>query len=114
MDATLPEYCERVTSSMELARASLPALLLYGLTLDDDDPGLGVLLGARGDLGLLVSLAQNGSPGVAEIDLADLAEGMERLGRRLDVAIELLTRGRRIWTSDKTQAREPVYDKATP
>jgi hypothetical protein len=76
------------------SEASLAAVLLYGLTLDDDDPVLGVLLGARRELGLIVSLGEITKPG-ADFDLAELVPVLESIGRRLDVAIELLNRGKR-------------------
>jgi hypothetical protein len=111
---TNPEPDENVAPLHDLSKATLSDLLLYGLTLDDDEPALGVLIAARSDLGLLVSLAQNCSTGVIEIDCVDWAEGLERLGRRLDVTIELLTRARRPPSSDKTQAPAPTEEDKAP
>lgn len=74
-----------------LEGASLAAVLLYGLTLDDEDPALGVLLGARRELGLIANLAEATRPGV-DFDLTEIVPVLESISRRLDVAIELLAR----------------------
>jgi hypothetical protein len=84
----------RVTVAADLPDASIAELLLYGLMLDDDDPALGVLLGARRELGLVASLAECSRPG-AEFDLGEVSPVLESIGRRLEVAIELLTRSPR-------------------
>ena len=74
-----------------LREAPLEDLLLYGLTLGEDDPALGVLLGVRRELGLIVNLAEQSRRG-ADFDLEELVPVLESVGRRLDVAIELFTR----------------------
>jgi hypothetical protein len=74
-----------------LREAPLAELLLYGLTLGDDDPALGVLQGARRELGLVASLAERCRLRT-DVDLAELVPVMESIGRRLDVAIELFAR----------------------
>lgn len=105
---TTPEPDESIDPLPDLSKASLSDLLLYGLTLNGDDPDLGVLIAARSDLGLLVSVAQNCPPGVAEIDIGEWAEGLERIGRRLDVVIELMARARRPSPLDETPTPAPA------
>ena len=78
-----------------LSESRLAVVLIHGLVLDDEeDPALGVLLGARRELGLIASLAEITKPG-AEFDLTELVPVLEGIGRRLDVAIELLNRAKR-------------------
>jgi hypothetical protein len=105
---TTSEPGESVTPLLDLSKASPSDLMIYGLTLDDDYPDRGVLVAARRDLGLLVSLAQSCPPGVVEIDIVDWAEGLERIARRMDVAIELLTRARRAQKTSAPAAIEAV------
>jgi len=88
------ETRELTRTKTDLQGAPIDAVLLYGLTLDDEDPGIGVLQGARRDLALIVSLGERGTPGV-EVDLAALLLVLESVGRRIDVALELLERERK-------------------
>jgi hypothetical protein len=97
-----------VKAATNLSEAFLAAVLLYGLTLDDDDPALGVLLGARRELGLITSLGEIAKPG-ADFDLAELVPVLESIGRRLDVAIELLNR-----TKQPESASVPPANAAPP
>lgn len=90
-----------------LSGARLAAVLLYGLTLDDEDPALGVLLGARRELRLIESLAEAAAgPGV-EFDVTEIAPVIESIGRRLDVAIELFTRAQEARTASDPPRRGP-------
>jgi hypothetical protein len=92
------------TIKENMDEASFPAVLLYGLTLDDEDPATGVALGVRRELGLIASLAETATPGI-DFNLAEMAPVLETLGRRLDVAIELMARAK------QSQAeREPRSD----
>ena len=84
----------RAAEMDKLREAPLAAVLLYGLTLEDDDPALGVLLGARRELGFIASLAENSRQDINS-DLSEVAPILEAIGRRLDVAIELHTRGKK-------------------
>jgi hypothetical protein len=90
------KHC-RVTVVAELPEASIADLLLYGLTLelDDDDPAFGVLLGVRREVGLVACLAECSRPGT-EFEFGEVVSVLESIGRRLDVAIELLTRSHRV------------------
>jgi len=89
---------DHVTSATNLRGAPLAEVLLYALTLDEDEPGLGVVLGARRELGLIAILAERSRPGM-EFDLAEIVPVLENIGRRLDVAIELLSRQRQTWAA---------------
>jgi hypothetical protein len=75
---------------------------------DEEDPALGVLLGARRELGLIASLAEITRPG-ADFDLTELVPVLEGIGRRLDVAIELITSAKR-----EEGASEPSANTAPP
>ena len=86
-----------------LREAPLEDLLLYGLTLGDDDPALGVLLGVRRELGVIVGLAEQSRRG-GDFDLDELVPVLESVGRRLDVAIELFARSQ----PAAPEAAEPV------
>jgi hypothetical protein len=99
------ENPDRTATVDDLTRASLAAILLYGLTLGDEDPVLGVLTGVRGELGLIVSLAEGSRPGT-EFDLAEIGPVLEGIGRRLDVAIELMTRSQRGRTTSDLLAHD--------
>lgn len=101
------EKSNRTEVTTSLAEAPLAAVLLYGLTLDDDDPALGVLLGARRELGLLATLAESTPSGI-DYNLADFVPVLEGIGRRIEVAIELLTRAKRASTADEPQATKPL------
>jgi hypothetical protein len=97
-----------LASADNLPTASLEAVLLYGLTFADDDPALGVLLGARCELGLIASLAESSLPG-ADFDLTEIVPVIEGIGRRIDVAIELMSRANRTRTTS-----EPLAPDAGP
>lgn len=84
--------------------ASFPAVLLYGLTLDDEDPAMGVTLGVRRELGLIATLVETATPGI-DFNLAEMAPVLETLGRRLEVATELMARAKQSETE-----REPRPD----
>jgi hypothetical protein len=88
--STIPHSAHAV-HPVDLAEASLDAVLLYGLTLDDDDPARGVLLGVRRELALIVSMAERTPPGSDQC-LDDLAPVLEGIVRRLDVGLDLLRR----------------------
>jgi hypothetical protein len=109
MNSTAKPY--RMMIATDLQEAAIVKVLLHGLTLDDDDPALGVLLGARRELGLMASLVECSRPGT-EFDLGELVPVLESIGRRLDVAIELLLRAQRAHLSDDIleQARGAVLD----
>lgn len=100
---TTEHPCRTITVD-ELPEASLAEVLLYGLTLDDDNPALGVLLAVRREIGVVAALAENGQYH-ADFDLGELAPVLEGIGRRLDVAIELFTRAQR--TSIAATPAEP-------
>jgi len=89
----------------DLTNASLPAVLLYGLTVDDEDPALGVLLGVRSELNLIASLVERTQPGT-DFDFTEVAPVLEGLVRRLDVAIELMARAKRTRTVGEPLAHE--------
>jgi hypothetical protein len=93
----------------DMTEASLAAVLLYGLTLDDEDPALGVLLGARRELGLIVNLAEGTHPGM-DFELTDFVPVLESIGRRLDVAIELMTRAQRVGSINDSQGYASNFD----
>src|SRR4029078_4639964 len=65
----------RTLTADNLREAPLAELLLYGLTLDDDDPALGVLQGARRELGLVASLAERCGLRT-DFERAELAPGL--------------------------------------
>jgi hypothetical protein len=89
------EEPQQAATPTNLSESSLAAVLLYGLTLDDEEPAMGVLLGARRELRLIESLAEAAAgPGV-EFDVDEIAPVIESIGRRLDVAIELFNRAKR-------------------
>ena len=84
----------RTDIKSNLTKVCLEAVLLYGLTLDDEDPSLGVLLGARRELALIANLAEIAHPGMS-FDIAELVPVLEGIVRRLDVSIELMTRAKK-------------------
>lgn len=84
----------RASPDASFTDAPLAAVLLYGLTLGDEDPALGVVLGARRELGLITSLLEHTTPGM-EPNIAELVPVFESIGRRLDVAVELIVRAQR-------------------
>jgi len=91
----------------DLRHAPLPDLLLYGLTLGEEDPTLGVLLGIRHELGLVTHLAECASPR-ADSALGEVVPVLEGITRRLDVAIELVTRAHQAPTpKPPAEAEEP-------
>jgi hypothetical protein len=79
--------------------------MIYGLTLDDEDPALGLLNGVRRELGLLASLAELAQPG-ADFDFAELAPVLEGMGRRIEVALELMDRAKRTRAPCQSRACE--------
>ena len=85
----------RIITADDLSEAPIADVLLYGLTLDDDDPALGVLLGVRREIGLMANLAEQCGQ-YPDFDLGELAPVLESIGRRLDVAIELFSRAQRV------------------
>ena len=88
-----------------LREAPLEDLLLYGLTLGDDDPALGVLLGVRRELGLVASLAERCQLHT-DFDLGEFVPVLESIGRRLDVVIELIARAQPAPAPEATATEE--------
>lgn len=99
----------RTQMATNMNEASLAAVLLYGLTLDDEDPAIGVLLGARRELGLIASLAEGVQPGM-DFDLTEFVPVLEGIGRRLDVAIELMTRAHRAGAVSEAHGRASRFE----
>lgn len=95
----------RIAPVGDLNSASLAAVLLYGLTLGDEEPVLGMLANARGELGLIVSLTEGCRPGT-ECDLAEIGPVLEGIVRRLDVVIELLSRAQHGRTTSELLAND--------
>ena len=73
----------------ELRGATLEELLLHGLS-HGDASGMELLLAARGELATLGRLAE----GSRSASMRRLGDTLALIGRRLDVALELLRRGR--------------------
>lgn len=89
-----PEKPSRAMAASDLAEAPFAEVLLYGLTLGEDDPALGVLRAARNELSVVTNLLECTLPG-ADLDVSEMAPVLENIGRRLDVAIEMIHRARR-------------------
>jgi hypothetical protein len=67
-------------------------LLVYATTLEGEEPPpIRMVLSARQELGALASLCEDSHPGFA-VEVGELGAALEQIGRRLDVAFELLTR----------------------
>ena len=103
---------DRVKSAENLRDASLASVLLYGLALDEEDPALGVLLGARRELGLISNLAETTKPGVS-FDITEFVPVLEGIGRRLDVVIELITRTKRAASAPPANEAPPSAPTAS-
>lgn len=88
------DQLRRIITADELSEAPRADVLLYGLTLEADDPAMGVLVGVRDEIVLMTSLAEQ-SHHHPDFDLTELVPVLGGIGRRLDVVIELLTRARR-------------------
>jgi hypothetical protein len=97
-----PNY---TASAVDLTGASLTTLLLYGLTLDDEDPGLGVLLCVRSELGLITSLVEGIQPG-SDFDFTEIAPVLESIGRRIDVGIELMVRAKQAGSTSEASRKD--------
>jgi hypothetical protein len=101
------EEPQQAATPHTLRESSLAAVLLYGLTLGDEDAAMGVLLGARRELRLVESFAEaTAGPGV-EFDVAEIAPVIESIGRRLDVAIELFNRASQARSTSDPPGRGP-------
>jgi hypothetical protein len=90
-----------VPAPINLATATDAELYLYALTLDEDDPVVGLIAGSRDEALLIAEFAEHADE---QIDPTELAPVLERSGRRLEVAIELIERRRRALTSPMTPA----------
>ena len=78
----------------QLSEATPIDLMMYGLTLGEENAALGVLLGARRELGAIASLAECCHLG-GDFEPTSMVPVLEGIGRRIDVALELLSRARR-------------------
>jgi hypothetical protein len=99
-------------AAANLSEAPLAAVLLYALALDDEDPALGVLLGARRELGLIASLVEVIQSGI-DFDFTALVPVLEGIGRRLDAAIELINRAKRAERASKPPPNEELPSAPT-
>jgi hypothetical protein len=87
-----PTSSPRTVHALNLSTATDRELLVYALTLGDDDPILGALQSTRRDLGMLADLGERTASIAGMLDLGELGAVLEGLGHRMDVAIELLRR----------------------
>lgn len=96
-----------------LSEHPLEDVLLWGLTLDEDNPALGVVIGVQQELALIANISAM-SVGGPEVNVGEVAPVLERLARRLDVAIELFKRVERAAAVPSAPADPAAPEEETP
>lgn len=86
---------QAITIRIDLHEATPLELLLHALALEGEGaPGVRIVASVRQEVDLLAELAVRSQVGV-ELELGELGATLEGIGRRLDVALELMRRDRR-------------------